>query len=143
MKKLLCSACLLGVPCRYDGKSKPISRLNELKEHYTLIPFCPEVEGGLSTPRLPCEICNGAVIRSDGKDLTKEYTQGAKKALAKAQSENISIALLKEKSPSCGVHFRYDGSFQKKLTEGTGLTASLLKENGINVCSEEELDRLL
>ena len=80
-EKILVSACLLGAPCRYDGKSKPVDKVIELEKKYTLIPFCPEVEGGLSTPRLPCEIRDSKVIRSDGEDCTLPYTLGAEKAL--------------------------------------------------------------
>lgn len=143
MKKLLCSACLLGEPCRYDGKSKPTERISELQSKYILIPVCPEVLGSLKTPRLPCEIQEKKVICSDGNDLTEAYIRGAEITLSVAKKENISIALLKEKSPSCGVHFRYDGSFRGKLISGKGITAALLTENGIDVFSENELDQLL
>ncbi len=143
MKKLLCSACLLGEPCRYDGKSKPIGRIDELRSKYILIPVCPEMLGGLMTPRLPCEIQENKVIRSDGKDVTKAYTRGAEATLSIANEENITFALLKEKSPSCGVHLRYDGSFRGELIPGKGITSSLLTENGIEVFSEDDLNHLL
>ena len=142
MKKLLCSACLLGTPCRYDGKSKPVTGIKKLQEKFEIYPICPEVLGGLSTPRLPCEIMCGRVLRKDGKDLTDSYLLGARRTLEIAKRENIQIALLKEKSPSCGVHFRYDGSFQGHLIPKKGITASLLEQHGIQVFSEDEIDKL-
>ncbi len=141
-EKILISACLLGRPCRYDGKSKPCAEVIALGEAFDLIPVCPETDGGLSTPRLPCEIQKNRVIRSDGEDLTTPYLKGANHALAKARENGCKIAVLKEKSPSCGTHFRYDGSFQGILMEGSGLTAKLLKENGIRVYSENEIDNI-
>lgn len=143
MKKLLCSACLLGVPCRYDGKSKPIKDIALLKEKYDLIPVCPETAGQLATPRLPCEIRDNEVIRKDGVNMTKAYKLGAQKTLNLAKENNVTIALFKEKSPSCGVHFRYDGTFQGKLLEKPGITTSLLKENGLEVFSENEIKNLM
>lgn len=143
MKKLLCSACLLGMPCRYDGKSKPIKDIELLKEKFQLFPICPEVAGGLATPRLPCEIRKDRVIRKDRKDMTDAYRLGAEKALQLAKDNGITLALLKEKSPSCGVHFRYDGSFQGVLIKDSGITCTLLKENGITVFSENDLKNLL
>ena len=95
-EKILISACLLGTPCRYDGRSKPSEKLNSLNDLYELIPVCPEVLGGLSTPRLPCEIQNGRVIRSDGKDMTEFYKRGAEIALEIAKKHNCTIAILKE-----------------------------------------------
>lgn len=143
MKKILVSACLLGTPCRYDGKSKPCTELDRLREKFRLIPVCPEVMGGLDTPRLPCEMQGSKVIRKDGADLTEPYQKGAQAALAVATAEGVNLALLKEKSPSCGSRFRYDGTFSGTLVEGQGLSAALLKENGIRVYSENEIEKLL
>ena len=137
-EKILVSACLLGVPCRYDGKSKPVKEIQNLESTFTLIPFCPEVEGGLSTPRLPCELQNSKVIRKDGVDLTKEYTLGAEKALALCKKMGCKIAILKEKSPSCGSRLIYDGTFSGTPKKGQGITAKLLSENDIKVYSEED-----
>ena len=139
-EKILVSACLLGTPCRYDGRSKPSEKLNSLNDLYELIPVCPEVLGGLSTPRLPCEIQNGRVIRSDGKDMTEFYKRGAEIALEIAKKHNCTIAILKENSPSCSPHQRYDGSFTKKLIDGNGLTAELLSKNKIRVLGENDID---
>ncbi len=139
-EKLLISACLLGTPCRYDGKTKKCDRAERLSEKFEFVPICPEVMGGLDTPRLPCEIKNGKAIRSDGKDMTAFYTRGAELALKIAKKENCKIAVLKEKSPSCGSHFIYDGTFSKNLIKGQGLTAKLLSKNNIQIFSEEEFD---
>ncbi|MBE6712626.1 MAG: DUF523 domain-containing protein [Ruminococcaceae bacterium] len=141
-EKLLISACLLGVPCRYDGRSKPCSAVLALKERFELIPVCPEESGGLSTPRLPCEIVGGRVTRCDGKDLTPYYEKGAKLALSLARENCCKIAVLKEKSPSCGSKWIYDGSFTKTLTIGMGITAKLLSQNGIKVFNEEQTEEI-
>ena len=141
-EKILVSACLLGTPCRYDGKSKPKEAVIALKEKYELIPVCPEVFGGLSTPRLPCEQKDGRVIRKDGEDQTAFYEKGARITLDLAKKHNCRIAILKEKSPSCSPHQRYDGSFSGKLVDGMGLTALILTENGISVFGEDEIDQI-
>lgn len=138
-EKVLVSACLLGRPCRYDGKSKPNKAVIALANKYELVPICPEVDGGLSTPRLPCEVLEDRIIREDGIDMTIPFQKGAEIALKAAKENGCKLAVLKEKSPSCGVHFRYDGSFQKILVEKGGITANLLKENGIRVLSENEI----
>jgi uncharacterized protein YbbK (DUF523 family) len=142
MKPLLISACLLGVPCRYDGKSKGNELCKSLEKHFYLIPICPEVLGGLSTPRLPCERQGSKIICCDGSDRTKEYTDGAHEALKIAKEHNVQYALMKEKSPSCGKEFCYDGSFQKVLIRRMGVTSELLTENGITVFSENEIAAL-
>ncbi len=138
---ILISACLLGAKCRYDGKSKPLSgeKLEELNRRYTLIPVCPEQLGGLPTPRLPCEIQGGRVIRKDGVGVSESYLRGAEEALRILRLFGIKKALLKAKSPSCGAGRIYDGSFSGRLTEGDGITAALLKENGVQVFSEEDI----
>lgn len=143
MEKILISACLIGDKTRYDGKSNYNPKIQQLMEKYELVPFCPEVEGGLKTPRDPSEIKGEQVISSKGKDVTYQYNKGAELALNICQFLNIKIAVLKEKSPSCGVHQIHDGSFSGKLTDGEGVTTSLLKRKGINVISEEEIDTLL
>ena len=138
---LFVSACLLGVPCRYDGRSKPLDKtiISELDRRYQLIPVCPEQMGGLETPRLPCELRNGRVIRKDGADLTESYQRGAEEVLRLARLSGVRKALLKAKSPSCGVGRIYDGSFSGKLIPGDGLTAKMLISHGIEVFSEDTL----
>ena len=140
MEKIIVSACLLGEACRYDGKSKPCEKVLRLAEKYELIPVCPEVFGGLSTPRPPSEMQkDGRFINSAGEDVTANYRRGAEKTLAIAKENGCRLAVLKEKSPSCGVHSRYDGTFTRTLINDSGITASLLRENGITVLSEEDL----
>ena len=137
---VLVSACLLGCACRYDGKSKPCDKVISLMERHVLIPVCPEIYGGLSTPRSPSEIVGNRVINSDGKDITSEYEKGANEALNLAKKFHCDIAVLKAKSPSCGKGRIYDGTFSGRLTDGNGVTAKLLIENGICVYTEEEID---
>lgn len=142
MKKILVSACLLGTPCRYDGKSKPCNEVIKLGEKYELIPVCPEVLGGLETPRKPAEINRDKVIRIDGKDVTKEYLKGAKITLNIARENGISLAILKSKSPSCSNKQVYDGTYKGNLINGMGITAKYLLENGILVLDEGEIHKL-
>lgn len=139
---ILVSACLLGVACRYDGKSKGIEKIIELSKKYNLIPVCPEQLGGLPTPRVPSEKLKDKVINSEGIDVTVEYKKGTEEALRLAKIFNCPLAVLKAKSPSCGCGKIYDGSFSKRLIEGNGVTAQLLLENGIEVITEEEIDKL-
>lgn len=142
MKKLLVSACLLGTPCRYDGKSKPNQGVMALGKKYELIPVCPECLGGLETPRLPAEIQGERVIRKDGCDVTKNYLEGAEKALETAKENSIEIAVLKSKSPSCSNGQIYDGTYTRNLIDGKGITARLLEKNNIKVIDENELGKL-
>lgn len=153
MPKLLVSACLLNVPCRYDGKvSGDLLPLLE-KAGFQVIAFCPECAGGLTTPRLPAEITQGTgravahkdgrVTRSDSVDVTSAFRLGAELALKVCEGEHIHVALLKAKSPSCGVGLRYDGSFSGTLIEDDGVTAATLREAGITLFTEKTLDGLL
>lgn len=143
MEKILISACLVGDKTRYDGRSNYHPLIKELLEKYELVPFCSEVEGGLSVPRLPSEIVRDKVINSKGIDVTNKYVDGAKKALMICQYLNIKIAILKDGSPACGVHEINDGTFSGKKIKGMGITTSLLAKNGIKVLSEEEIETLL
>ncbi len=143
VKKLIISACLLGEPCRYDGKSKPCESIEPLKDKYELIPVCPECMGGLSTPRAACEIVGARVLTEQGKDCTAEYAAGAKMVLRLCLANDCTAAVLKARSPSCGNGEIYDGSFTKALTVGNGITAELLLKNGISVFNENQIDELL
>ena len=143
MNNVLISACLFGEKCRYDGKDNLIEKLDEIKKICNPIPVCPEVLGGLETPRNPSEIVGGKVISNVGKDVTDEYTKGAKIALETALENDCKIALMKAKSPSCGSGKIYDGSFSRTLADGDGITARLLKENGIKVFNETEIYEFL
>ena len=135
MDKLLVSACLLGEPCRYDGRSKADARVLALAEKYELIPVCPEQLGGLPTPRVPSERSGERVITADGRDVTENYRCGAEAALALCVEGGCKAAVLKEKSPSCGCGRIYDGTF----SAGDGVTAELLKAHGIAVYGENGL----
>ena len=143
MEKILISACLVGDNCKYNGGNNLNPQLEALLEKYELIPFCPEVEGGLTTPRNPSEIKGSRVVMDNDKDVTREFEWGARKALMLCLYLKIKIAVLKEYSPSCGTHQVHDGSFSNKLVDGMGVTAKLLKENGIKVYSEDEIDQLI
>jgi uncharacterized protein YbbK (DUF523 family) len=124
--KILVSACLLGVPCRYDAKSKPDERVIALSKKHELIPVCAEVLGGLETPRIPAEIVGDKVLRRDGVDVTREYHSGAQCVLDIAIQNSCKIAILKSKSPSCGKGKIYDGTYTKTLKDGNGICADLL-----------------
>lgn len=138
-EKILVSACLLGVRCRYDGQSKENTKVLEYLQDKDFILVCPEIMGGLSTPRKPAQRKDGEVITKDGTKVTIEYERGAEEVLRLARKFNIKKALLKAKSPSCGVGKIYDGTFSGTLISGMGVTAELLKENGIEVFTEEDL----
>ena len=143
MEKLLISACLLGVSCRYDGKSKPLDEIPKLMEKYELIPVCAEIFGGLSTPRDPSEIIDGKVISSKGKDVTAEYLKGAEEVLRLGKLFGAKKALLKERSPSCGTGIIHNGKFDGGLVPGFGKTAEILLENGFEVFGETQIEELL
>ena len=143
MENILVSACLLGVSCRYDGKSKANEAVLALRERYNLIPVCPEVFGGLPTPRVPSERVGDKVMMRDGSDVTDNYRRGAEEALRLCRIYDVKLAILKERSPSCGKNEIYDGSFSGTLTQRDGVTAELLKSEGINVIGESEINILL
>ena len=130
---MIVSACLAGFPCRYDGKARPCAQVVELVRAGKAIPVCPEQLGGLPTPRTSCEIREGRVVDADGRDRTEAFERGARAVLEIAQAYGATEALLQSRSPSCGSGWIYDGSFTKTLTAGDGVTARLLKENGIQV----------
>ena len=142
MKHVLVSACLLGMPCRYDGRSKPAA-LTELSRAAALVPFCPEIYGGLPTPRPSAERDGERVKTKNGADVTEAFHRGAALAVELAKALDCRCALLKDKSPSCGRGRIYDGTFTGTLTPGDGVTAQLLLENGIAVYGESEIDKLV
>ena len=137
--RLLVSACLLGVMCRYDGQSRPDEKVLTLLKNHVLVPVCPEQLGGLSTPRCPCEIQGDRVMSRDGDDRTAEYEKGALEALRLCRLFSCEAAVLKAKSPSCGLGCVYDGTFSGTLRPGDGVTAGLLKNRGVPVYSEKNL----
>lgn len=139
---ILVSACLLGEPCRYDGASAPVAEvLALLQAGHTLIPVCPEVLGGLDTPRSPAERRGSRVINRLGEDVTAQYQRGAEQSLALALAHGCRLAIFKERSPSCGCNTIYDGTFSGMLIPGQGLTAALLHSHGIRVLGESQVLR--
>ncbi|MAK90475.1 MAG: hypothetical protein CMI13_04460 [Oleibacter sp.] len=162
--KILVSACLLGQPVRYDGKANDQKvhhaqqRLNEWQQQGLLVPVCPEVAGGLPTPRPAAEIIttsaasvadgtavlhgNAAIHTRDGQDVSAEFVLGAQKALAMAQEHGAVAALLAARSPSCGADGIYDGTFSGTLVAGRGVTAALLEQHGIRCFTPQQFAEL-
>ncbi len=150
--RILVSACLLGEPTRYDGGQIKIDhpKIEQWLQEGRLISFCPEMEGGLPTPRPPAEIIGGDgvnVLNGEAKvldihaiDVTKPYRLGAQNAWQVAQVNGVRLAILKARSPSCGNTTIYDGTFSSTLKPGKGVTAALLERNGIRVFNEEEIE---
>lgn len=136
-EKILISACLIGLNCKYNGGNNENSKLVELMKEKDLVPICPEQLGGLKTPRVSAERKQEKVITKEGVDVTKEYQKGAEEALKLAKKLNIKKAILKSRSPSCGIDEIYDGTFSHNLVKGDGVTAQLLKKNGIEVISSD------
>ncbi len=142
--KILISACLLGVNCRYNAKKLEVSEeIARLMEKHALAPFCPEVYGGLATPREPSEIRGGRVYSRAGDDVTEAFRRGAEEGLALAKRMGCECAVLKERSPSCGAGKIYDGTFSGNLVDGDGFLAAILKREGIPVVGETRIGELL
>lgn len=136
---ILGSACLLGVKCAYDNEIHSNEKVIDLVSEKNLIPICPEQLGGMNTPRTAAEIKNDKVITKDGEDVTSSFKKGAKEVLKIAKLLNAKKAVLKQRSPSCGCGQIYDGTFSGEIIAGDGVTTKLLKENGIEVISDENL----
>ena len=141
--RILVSACLIGVNCRYNAEPVMKLDLEKLMERHELIPVCPEQLGGLPTPREPSEIQGDRVVMKSGRDVTEEYRRGAEETLRLAKLFGCNCALMKERSPSCGFGEVYDGRFSGTLCAGNGVTAGLLSENGIEVFGESRADELM
>lgn len=151
LEKILVSACLLGEPVRYDGRSKKIENtiLKQWRDEGRLVIVCPEVNGGLAVPRPAAEITSGSaadildghgtVMTQAQDDVTKYFLRGAEHALALCQQHAINVAILKENSPSCGSSKVHDGSFSHSLVAGEGITTALLRRHGIRVYSEHDI----
>ncbi len=139
--KILVSACLLGEPVRYDGQSKPLNNqvLETLNRQNCIIAFCPEIAGGLSTPREPAEILLERVVTESDNDLTEAFLQGANETLSLCQKHSIRVAILTEFSPSCGSNQIYDGSFSRQRINGEGITTSLLRDHGVKVFNQHQI----
>lgn len=141
--RILVSACLLGCPCRYDSQEKRHPEVEALREQgHILVPVCPEQLGGLPTPRTPAERqTDGRVVNQAGEDVTAQYQLGAELALNTAREQGCELAILKERSPSCGSGEIYDGTFSRRLVPGEGVTTELLRRAGITVLGESELQK--
>lgn len=153
MERILVSACLLGRPVAYDGSARrqddPL--FERWRTQGRLVPYCPEVGGGLPVPRPAAEISDGLggaavldgralVVTADGGDVTPYFLAGARRALETALRYGVRTAILKERSPSCGVNGVYDGTFRGRAIPGSGVTTALLEREGVRVFSEDEFD---
>ncbi len=151
--KILVSSCLIGKKCAYDGNHRENRWVLEFISGRKVIDVCPEMLGGLTTPRFRSEIKDGdgkavlagnaSVINENGEDVTSFFITGANKVLKIVKENKINHAILKARSPSCGKDWIYDGSFSGKLKPGDGVTAALLRENGIMIWSEEDVRSLI
>ena len=139
---ILVSACLLGVHCRYDGNGVLQEEIKQLSKEHHLIPVCPEIFGGLATPRDPAERIGECVITKKGEDVTAQYTKGAEEVLQLCKFYDCHCAILKERSPSCGYGKIYDGAFCGTLIEGNGVTAQLLADYGVEIYGESKISEL-
>lgn len=128
--KILASACLLGENCKYNGGNNYSEELSRILEGHTVIPVCPEVMGGLPTPRDPNEIVNGVVFTDKGVNRDKEFREGAEIGLKLALREDVDLVILQPRSPSCGTGIIYDGTFSKVKIPGNGIFAERLLQNG-------------
>ena len=133
------SACLLGHNCKYNGGNNLYPKVLDFIKGHEVIPVCPEVTGGLPTPRVPSEIVNGIVTNKEGQNVDHEFRTGAKIELEKALHEKVDLVILQSRSPSCGPKQIYDGTFSKKLVDGQGVFAKLLKEHNFPMIDVEDL----
>lgn len=139
MESILVSACLLGVNCKYSGGNNLCPAVAALKDRYHLVPICPEVMGGLTTPRSPAERQGDKVINKEGTDVTAQYLRGAEEAAKLGEMFDCKIAVLKSRSPSCGCGSIYDGTFTGTRNPGDGVAAEHLKALGYTVFTEEDI----
>jgi uncharacterized protein YbbK (DUF523 family) len=138
---ILVSACLLGVRCNHKGAANPSTAVQALGDTHRLVPICPETMGGLPTPRPAAELQpDGRVVNARGDDVTDAYRRGAEATVAVASTMGITDAVLKARSPSCGCHEIYDGTFSRTTVSGEGVTASALRAAGVRVRSEEDVE---
>ncbi len=148
MEKILVSACLAGIPCKYSGGHNLVPAIADLVRQGKAVPICPETLGGLAIPRPPAEIRDGdghdvlagkaRVVDREGRDVTAAFLRGAQATLARAREVGAQLAVLKENSPSCGSGLIYDGTFSGTTRPGPGVTAALLRKQGYRVISEGE-----
>lgn len=139
--RYIASACLAGLPCRYDGKSKPHPLVQKLYAAGQVWPVCPEHLSGLPVPRPPAEAVQGRILLQTGQDVTEAFHQGAARALKSALASGCRKAILKARSPSCGVGEIYDGTFSGRTRSGDGVFTALLRQEGFEVQTEEDLEK--
>ena len=137
--KIMVSACLMGENCKYNGGNNYKQKVIDYVKGHEVIAVCPEVMGGLPTPRIPAEIVEGIVINKDGVNVDKEFRTGAEKALQIAIENDVDLVILQSRSPSCGVKQIYDGTFSGKKNDGQGVFAKMLSEKGFKVLDVEDL----
>lgn len=133
------SACLLGENCKYNGGNNESKKLKDYVKGHTVVPVCPEVMGGLPTPRDPAEITDGVVRQKSGRSVDEEFRVGARAALKKIKDAGAELAILQSRSPSCGAKEIYDGTFSGRLVKGKGVFAAMLEEEGISAMDVEDL----
>ena len=137
------SACLVGKNTKYDGGNNYNKYVIEYLKDKEVVLICPEVFGGLPTPRIPSEQLNDKVINSKNEDVTKQFNDGALISLKKLQEENVNVLILKERSPSCGYKKIYDGTFSKTIIDGNGIFASLALKNGFTIYTESDIENII
>ena len=137
--KIMVSGCLLGENCKYNGGNNYSEKVAEYIKGYEVISVCPECLGGLPTPRIPAEIVDGIVTNREGQVVDEEFRKGAQIALEIARKEQIDVAILQSRSPSCGSKQIYDGTFSGVKVDGQGVFAKLLKEQGFHMIDVEDL----
>lgn len=140
--KIVVSACLLGENCKYSGGNNYNPAVSTRVAGRDIIAVCPEVAAGLGIPRMPIEIRNGEVVRQDGVSVDAAIRGAVEQLLAGLETEQIELCILKARSPTCGVHRIYDGSFTGTLTDGAGVLAQALMDAGIPVLDEEDVAKL-
>ena len=141
--KILVSACLLGENCKYSGGNNYNQAVCDFARGHQVVPVCPEVLGGLPTPRCPAEIVQGVVTDKEGINVDREFRAGAAKALAIAKENGVELAILQSRSPSCGVKEIYDGTFSGTKIPGQGVFAKMLMDEGIRVLDAGELPKII
>lgn len=139
--KIVCSRCLLGVNCKYNGGNNDSRKLHDFieKNQCEVIDVCPEVMGGLPTPRTPSEICNGSVINRNHENVDRQFHDGAEIAMDIVRKENPDLVILQSRSPSCGLKEVYDGTFTGHKVKGAGVFAQMVKEEGFKATDIEDL----
>ena len=141
--KILVSACLLGYNCKYNGGNNYNQEIAQLEELFEIVPICPEVFGGLTTPRKPSERIGDKVLTADGDDFTENFEKGANQALELCLKNDCKYAILKAKSPSCGCGLIYDGTFTGTTIKGNGVASDLLLKQGVEIYNETNFCELL